>query len=175
MERKLLQSAVGLAWLALPLTAVNYWRAWDRLPMRIAVHFDGNWQPNGWTSREGARMLALGMTAFLLVVFTLAAYAARRMATSSLSQWALVAVFYVVLGVVYCVDNWIVERNLSDKQPTGRSELMDSRDLNGRTGEIRLPKLPQGLSPQSWWLSAARLKAALFQNGPFQKGVGDGL
>jgi Protein of unknown function (DUF1648) len=147
MERKLLQSAVALAWLALPLTALNYWRAWDRLPIRVAVHFDANWQPNGWTSREGARMLALGMTAFLLVVFTLAAYAARRMATSSLSQWALVAVFYVVLGFVYCVNNWIVERNLSGKQPTGRSELMDSRDLNGRTGEIRLPKLPQGLKP----------------------------
>src|SRR6202045_3400431 len=98
MERKLFQAAVGLAWLALPLTALNYWRDWDRLPLRIAVHFDANWQPNGWTSREGSRMLALGMTAFLLVIFTVAAYAARRMATSSLSQWALVAVFYVVLG-----------------------------------------------------------------------------
>lgn len=115
MERKLFQAAVGLAWLALPLTALNYSRAWDRLPMRIAVHFDANWQPNGWTTREGSRMLALGMTAFLLVVFTIASYAARRTNPSSLSTWALVAVFYIVLGVVYYVNAWIVERNFEPR------------------------------------------------------------
>jgi uncharacterized membrane protein len=109
MERKLFQAAVGLAWLALPLTAWNYSRAWDRLPARIAVHFDANWQPNGWTTREGSRTLALGMTAFLLVVFTIASYAARRTNPSSLSTWALVAVFYVVLGVVYYVNAWLVQ------------------------------------------------------------------
>jgi len=112
MERRLFSAAVGLAWLALPLTALNYWRAWDRLPMRIAVHFNANWQPNGWTSREGSRILALGMTAFLLEVFTVSAYAARLTTTSSGSQWALVAIFYVVLGVVYYVNTWIVERSL---------------------------------------------------------------
>jgi hypothetical protein len=115
MDRKLFLAAVGLAWLALPLTALNYSRAWDRLPMRIAVHFDANWQPNGWTTREGSRTLALGMTAFLLVVFTIASYAARRAAPSSLATWALVAVFYVVLGVVYHVNAWIVERNLEPR------------------------------------------------------------
>ena len=57
-------------------------------------------------------MLALGMTAFLLVVFTIASYAARRTAPSSPVTWALVAIFYVVLGVVYYVNAWIVERNL---------------------------------------------------------------
>ena len=31
MERKLFQVAVGLTWLALPLTLLNYWRAWDQL------------------------------------------------------------------------------------------------------------------------------------------------
>ena len=71
MERKLFQIVAGLTWLALalPLTALNYWRAWDRLPMRVAVHFDVNWQPSGWTSREGALMFALGTTTFLLVIF----------------------------------------------------------------------------------------------------------
>ena len=64
MERKLLFTAVVLAWLALPLTALNFSRAWDRLPQRIAVHFDADWQPNGWTSREGASTLALGTTGF---------------------------------------------------------------------------------------------------------------
>ena len=118
MERKLFIAAVSLAWLALPMTALNYSRTWDRLPRRVAVHFDINWQPNGWTSREGARTLALGMTAFLLVVFTIVSGIARRTAASTssrLSVWALVAIFYVVLGVVYYVNVWIVERNLQSR------------------------------------------------------------
>ncbi|MGA9304505.1 MAG: DUF1648 domain-containing protein [Candidatus Sulfotelmatobacter sp.] len=123
MERKLFQVAVGLTWLALPLTLLNYWRAWDQLPPRVAVHFDINWQPNGYTSREGSLMLALGTTAFLLLIFTIAGYATRGAAVSSFAKWSMVAVFYVVLGFVYYVNNWIVDRNLSGVQPVQHSEL----------------------------------------------------
>src|SRR5258708_22835505 len=111
MHRKLFLATIAVAWLALRLTALHYSRAWDRLPMRIAVHFDANWRPNGWTSREGSRTLALGMTAFLLVAFTISAYAARRVGTSNLSQWALIAIFYVVLGVVFYVNDLFFKRN----------------------------------------------------------------
>ena len=157
MERKLLLTAVGLAWLALPLTALNYSRAWDRLPMRIAVHFDANWQPNGWTSREASRTLALGMTAFLLVVFTVAIYAMLRTATSNLSRWALVAIFYLALGVVYRVNSWIVDRNLSGKQSSPFAEL------------IVVAGCPQGLKPAALVRGAARLEAAPFQSKFLQK------
>jgi uncharacterized membrane protein len=129
MERKLFQVVAGLTWLALPLTALNYWRAWDRLPMRVAVHFDINWQPNGWTSREGSLMLALGTITFLLVIFTIASYAMSTAAVSSLSKWAMVAVFYIVLGFVYFVNNWIVDRNLNRQQPASISRSIVFRDL----------------------------------------------
>ena len=130
MERKLFHVAIALAWLALPLTALIYSKAWDRLPMRIAVHFDANWQPNGWTSREGSRRLALGMTALLLVIFTIAAYAARRVGASTPSQWALVAIFYVVLGVVYSVNSWIVERNFHPRsKPFAESIVPDDTSI----------------------------------------------
>jgi ABC-type maltose transport system permease subunit len=112
MERKLFQIVVGSTWLALPLTALNYWRAWDLLPARVAVHFDINWRPNGWTSREGSLMLALGTTAFLVVIFTIASYAMSRTPVSTFAKWSMVVVFYVVLGFVYYVNNWIVDRNL---------------------------------------------------------------
>jgi hypothetical protein len=115
MERKLFQIAVGLTWLALPLTALNYWRAWDRLPARVAVHFDINWQPDGWTSREGSLLLALGTTIFLILIFTIACYALSGAAISSLARWAIVAVFYLVLGFVYHVNSWIVDRNLGEQ------------------------------------------------------------
>jgi hypothetical protein len=144
MERRLFQIAAGLTWLALPLTALNYWRSWDRLPMRVAVHFDINWQPNGWTSREGSLMLALGTTAFLLVIFTIACYALRGAAVSSLARWTMVAGFYVVLGFVYCVNNWIVDRNL-EPRPTHVAESIVLRDPDTRTG------FPQGLKPAVIW------------------------
>ena len=131
MERKLLITAVVLAWLALPLTALNFSRAWDRLPQRIAVHFDADWQPNGWTSREGARTLALGTTGFLLLVFTIAALAVSRSRTSAFSRWALVVVFYVALGLIYSVNKWIVDRNLTPQQSLSSAvSLTSSEELS---------------------------------------------
>jgi uncharacterized membrane protein len=132
MERKLFQAAVVLAWLALPLTALNYSRAWDRLPTRIAVHFDVNWQPNGWTTREASRMLALGMTAFLLVIFTIASFALHRAPTSSLSRWAMVVVFYIVLSLVYFVNKWIVDRNFNGPHSVPVAQSISSLDWNAR-------------------------------------------
>jgi hypothetical protein len=113
---------------ALPLTAMNYARAWDRLPTRMAIHFDANWQPNGWTTREGSRMLALGMTAFLLFVFTITSYAVRRAPSSALPRWTLIAVFYFVLGSVYFINKWIVDRNFNGPQAVATAGL--SRHLN---------------------------------------------
>lgn len=129
MNRKLFPAAIALAWITLPLTAFHYWQNWDRLPLRIAVHFDANWQPNGWSSREGARMLALGTTAFLLATFTIAASAARIAKASRLSLWSMVVVFYVALGLVYYVNAWIVERSLP---PVSKplAELVLLRDVS---------------------------------------------
>ena len=92
--------------------------------MRVAVHFDANWQHNGWTSREGARMLALGVTAFLLAMFMIASYAATRTGSSSLARWAMATVFYVVLGLVCYVNGWIVDRNLGGKQSAPVAEVI---------------------------------------------------
>jgi uncharacterized membrane protein len=123
MKRDWYTLATWLMWLALPLTASTYLRVWDRLPRRMAVHFDINWQPNGYTSREGSLMLALGTTVFMLVIFTVAGYAARGAAVSSFARWSMLAVFYVALGFVYHINNWIVDRNLNELQPVQHSEL----------------------------------------------------
>ncbi len=61
MNRNFYKPAIGLMWLALPITALSYWRAWDQLPLRMAVHFDTNWRPNGYTTREESVMLGLGI------------------------------------------------------------------------------------------------------------------
>jgi|ERR1700733_9134297 len=121
--------ATWLTWLALPITALNYWRVWDQLPMRMAVHFDANWQPNGWTSREGALYFGLAVLAFLLVLFTVASYAVR--ANKPSSAWPMMVVFYLVLTAVCVVNNWIAQRNLNQRpQPAAWLRIDLPPDVN---------------------------------------------
>ncbi len=121
--------ATWMMWLALPVTAFEYWRVWDRLPIRMAVHFDANWQPNGWTSREGALYLGLGIVAFLLVLFTVGAFAARTNKPSS--AWPVMAMFYVALIALCALNNWIVQRNLNEQsQPTASMRTEIPPDVN---------------------------------------------
>jgi uncharacterized membrane protein YhdT len=130
MEGKLFRAAAWFTWLALPLTAFNYWRSWDCLPGSMAVHFDINWQPNGWTSREGSLVLALGTTIIPLVIFSISSYVVgRRASVSGLSKWAMVVVFYTALCFVYLVNNWIVDRNLNSR-PTPFGELIVFPDFD---------------------------------------------
>ena len=116
MKRDSYMLATWLMWLALPLTAMSYLRVWDRLPARVAVHFDANWRPNGYTSREGALLLAVGIIAFLLVIFTIGAYAAH--ATKPSAAWPVMIIFYLVLTTVCLVNNWIAQRSLAEQSPT---------------------------------------------------------
>lgn len=116
--------AIWLMWLALPITALNYWQAWDHLPARMAVHFDANWQPNGYTSREGALMLGLGIMAVMLVIFTVGGLVLRTAKSSP--AWPMLAFFYVVLGIAWYGNNRIVEFNLLLNDQPAHSELVGS-------------------------------------------------
>jgi hypothetical protein len=122
MNQSFHKPAIWLMWLALPLTALDYWQAWDHLPARMAVHFDANWQPNGWTSREGSLMFALGVMAFLLVVFTVAAYAVSLQKPGS--AWPVLIAFYFALGLFLFASNWVVKRNLQGSSRAPQSMLL---------------------------------------------------
>jgi uncharacterized membrane protein len=134
MNRDWYKPAVLLMWLALPVSAFKDWRAWDRLPMRMAVHFDADWQPNGYTSREGALMLGLGIMVVMLTLFTAAGLIVH--AQKPAAAWPMLVGFYVVLGFLWFGNNSIVEWNLNP--PPSHSELMgasspaarDSRETN---------------------------------------------
>ena len=52
MDSKSYRTMAALLWLALPLTAVQFWTVWNKLPARMASHFGAAGQPNGWMSRE---------------------------------------------------------------------------------------------------------------------------
>jgi hypothetical protein len=113
MNRKAFQAFIWLMWLALPITALRFWRAWDRLPLRMASHFDFNGRPNGWMPREEAFYLALGLTALILVVFTIVAYVAHKTHAPDALSWSLLGFFYFVVGFVYAGNSGVIQYNLT--------------------------------------------------------------
>ena len=104
--------AVCLMWLALPFTALDYWRVWDQLPPRLAIHFDINWRANGWASREGAFGLMVGMIFFLLATFTITIFFVRRVPSASFMPWLMLAFFYATIVLVCAVNHWVIRYNL---------------------------------------------------------------
>src|SRR5580698_1213909 len=113
MNRRPFQFFTWLTWLALPLIALRYWQVWDQLPLRMATHFNADGQPNGWMTRDVALGFGLGITAFLLVVFTVVLvvrYSARQ---ADVASWATLAFFYFVLGITVYGNNRVLDYNLN--------------------------------------------------------------
>jgi|SRR5579864_286823 len=109
------QLAVWLMWLAVPLTALDYWLVWDRLPARMAVHFNIDWRANGWASREAAFGFALGVIVFMLLVFTVASYVVRLSPVPKFMPWVLLVFFYGMMVFVCAVNHWVVRYNLGER------------------------------------------------------------
>jgi hypothetical protein len=103
---------IGLSalWLTVPATVVNFWRAWDRLPVRLATHFDAEWRPNGWSSREDAMIFVLNVIVAVLVLITAGCLATRRWKPSG--AWPLLIISYPVVAFIVWMLNSIVGRNL---------------------------------------------------------------
>jgi hypothetical protein len=120
MTRDWFKPLTWLMWLAFPMSGLQYWNAWDQLPARMAVHFDANWRPNGYTSKEGAVMLGLGIMGFMLIVSTIAALVSRALKPNS--AWPVLVISYVVLGFVWYGNYSIVEFNLNARP--AHSELV---------------------------------------------------
>jgi hypothetical protein len=134
---------IWLMWLALPISALEYRQNWEQLPARMAVHFDASWQPNGYTSRQGALELGLGIMAVMLVLFTVGAFAARALKQSA--AWPLLMVFYVVLGFIWYGNHSIINFNLNP--PPARSEFVGPRGkfpvVSSRLPVLWAPSAPE--------------------------------
>lgn len=109
-----------MMWLALPAAGWNYWRVWDELPARMAVHFDATWQPNGWTSPEGALELGLGIMVVMLLLFTVTTLIIEALKPNA--AWAVLLLAYVSVGFCWYANYSIVKFNLQ-AQPA-HSELV---------------------------------------------------
>ena len=113
MNRSAFRFFTWLMWLTLPVIALRYWQVWDQLPLRMATHFNINGQPNGWMTRDVSLWFGLGITVFLLVIFTAILLAIHSQKVSDAASWALLIFFYFILGFTFYGNNLVLEYNLT--------------------------------------------------------------
>jgi hypothetical protein len=118
MNRTLFRTLTWLMWVALPLMALRFWMVWDQLPATMATHFNANWQANGWMSRPVAFEFAIGIIAFVLLVFTVILLVASRQKQSTVFPWVMLAFSYFVVSFVYFGNDKVVTYNLTRQSPS---------------------------------------------------------
>jgi len=115
MPRSAYKPMLLLMWLALLTSVVSYWRVWDQLPARMAVHFDANFEPNGYTSREGAVELGIGIMTVMVLLFTFAGLIAHAM--KPVAAWPMLVGFYIVVGILWYGNYSVLRFNLNRLAP----------------------------------------------------------
>ncbi|HEY2510930.1 MAG TPA: hypothetical protein VGI39_08745 [Polyangiaceae bacterium] len=101
-----LQKLLAL-WATLPLTALDWWVAWSRLPARVVMKFGPNGQPIHWAAPEEAMKFDLfllgGILVFLTVIGALALFARpekeRQLSTALLACAGFVAL--ILNGILW--------------------------------------------------------------------------
>ena len=123
MNRNYWRGFIALLWLALPVMALRYWLVWDRLPVRMASHFDAAGNPNGWMSREQSLVFTLGFLAFMVTVSSVILYAIHRNDPISTLSWGLVAFFHIEIWTIVVLLNSTLRYNL-DGSPISVAPLL---------------------------------------------------
>ncbi len=83
--------------------------AWDRLPARLATHFDAAGHANGWMTPEQSLRFGLVVPTIMVVVFTAVLTQIRR---SEAFSWAMLGFSYVLVGVLVYANESIISYNL---------------------------------------------------------------
>ncbi len=113
MNRTWWKIGIGGLWLGLPLIAFRYWMVWDRLPARMATHFNAANQTNGWMTREGSMYFILGLYMCLVTLFTVIVTVFQKVRVPDVAAWAVMGLFYVILGVLCYGNESVLAYNLT--------------------------------------------------------------
>ena len=113
MNRTWWKVGIGSLWLGLPLIALRYWLVWNRLPVRMATHFNAANRPNGWMSREASLIFVLVLYLFMVTLFTVIFALIRKVHKPDAAAWAVLGLFCVILGVLYYGNESVLEYNLT--------------------------------------------------------------
>jgi hypothetical protein len=112
MNRKWWNAFIVGMWLGLPAVALRYWLVWDRLPRYIATHFDAANHPNGWMTPQGSLRFIELLMFFMLAVFTIIITRIRK---PDVAGWAVLGLFYVILGTLYLINDSVLDYNLHQR------------------------------------------------------------
>lgn len=69
-HNKLERILIALPWLSLPFLGWHFVSLWDRLPTRMAVHFDLQGHPNGWQSPKSFALVTFVLLLAMLITMT---------------------------------------------------------------------------------------------------------
>lgn len=108
-SRQYLRVFTGLVWVAVPVMAGVYARSWPQLPARLATHFDLANHPNGWMSREASLTFSLAMGIFIAGLATLILSRVKR---PDPAAWALLVLFYVIMGTLLWAEDAVIAYNV---------------------------------------------------------------
>ena len=86
-----------LPWAALPLTLSFHLANWQRLPPRLAIHFNSSGAADGWLGRWELLAAETALLLFLLVRYTL------RLAREEATNWWPLVSFYAAISIVTSV------------------------------------------------------------------------
>jgi uncharacterized protein DUF1648 len=101
--------SIAALWLALPRVALGYGSAWDRLPARMATHFNGAGPANGWMSRAVSVISMMVLMGCLLAVFTAVLSRIKR---PKVESWILLVGFYVAIGSTWWANESVLKYSL---------------------------------------------------------------
>jgi len=113
MTRLWYKTISALLWLAAIAIGVRYWQLWDRLPRRMASHFDAAGHANGWMTREAALYFDLGFLAFLAGVFFVVLFVIEKKYALAKLSWVLLAFFHAEIWTFLYVLNSTLDYNLN--------------------------------------------------------------
>jgi len=99
-------------WLVVPAMAAMYVMSWQELPARLATHFDLANHPNGWMSRDVSVTFSLVMGMFIAGSATLILSRVKR---PDPAAWALLVLFYVIMGTLLWAEEAVIAYNVHGK------------------------------------------------------------
>ena len=106
MTRTWYKTLAALLWIAPVALAYRCSQVWDRLPIRIASHFDAAGRANGWMSRDAALYFDLGFIVFLAAIFSVVLYLTQRRCALAKSSWVLLAFLHAeIWTLAYLLDS----------------------------------------------------------------------
>ncbi len=112
MTRTWYKSLTALLWLAPVEMGFRYSRVWDRLPLRMASHFDAAGRVNGWMSRDAALYFDIGFMAFLAAVFSVVLYLVQRKYELTKLSWVLLVSLHAEIWAMVYLLNSTLDYNL---------------------------------------------------------------